>query len=84
MAKQLGRWRSTDNFGTSDYVGGTPRVGASLRQIDEARLELGLAARSILSAAESREAAEVQREDAGTGFRSPRAATAAPGGRETR
>jgi hypothetical protein len=41
MTKQLGRWRSTDQFGASDYIGATPRAGASLRQItDPSRQDL--------------------------------------------
>jgi hypothetical protein len=35
MTKQLGRWRSTDMFGASDYIGATPRALASLRQITD-------------------------------------------------
>jgi hypothetical protein len=36
MVKQLGCWRSTDQSGASDYIGATPRAGATLRQITEA------------------------------------------------
>jgi hypothetical protein len=36
MVKPLGRWRSTDQFGASDFIGATPRALASLRGIDEA------------------------------------------------
>jgi hypothetical protein len=35
MTKQLGRWRSTDLYGASDFIGATPRPDASLRQISD-------------------------------------------------
>jgi hypothetical protein len=35
MAKQLGRWRSTDQYGAGDFIGATPRALAALRQITD-------------------------------------------------
>jgi hypothetical protein len=35
MGKPLGRWRSTDQYGASDFIGATPRAGAALRQITD-------------------------------------------------
>jgi hypothetical protein len=35
MVKPLGRWRSTDQHGVSDFVGATPRPGASTKQITD-------------------------------------------------